>query len=276
MSSAEIDSRTGGGIGVAVAVLLVAVLAGGVWLLGRLASPDVVAVAPSATAGSALDRNHDHDGHLHDAGGHRHVTELDDDARFTGPGDVWPPQPKGAVDIVERSLASIQPTGPEARLAELDRAGGTRSLGPSAVLAADESVSEALGRNYNLVAVDQVGGAVHLIWYSLSNNVTVEAVIDGGLVAALEVHPPTVYQPELSDVEKLAAADVARAYWVTAGDARIGRLQGFSILAFQPDGSYYDTRMVYVSFHVDADSRPELVAWVDLAAATVIKAEVDR
>jgi hypothetical protein len=34
--------------------------------------------------------------------------------------------------------------------------------------------------------------------------------------------------------------------------------------------------MVYVSFHIDEDERPELLTWVDLASGDVIKSEVER
>ncbi len=204
-------------------------------------------------------------------------TRLDNDGRFTGPGEVWPPQPKGATDIVERSADEIAAVEPAARVRMLDaQAVEDDRRSPSQVLAADIGVAEALGDRYNLIAAEAVDGVDRFIYYSLATNQTVDVTVDGDALADLTTHRPGVFQPELSHREKLAAVDVARAHWEAKGDARIDTLQGYSILAFQPGGAYYDTRMVYVSFHIDEDSRPELLAWVDLVTGQVTKSEVDR
>lgn len=202
-------------------------------------------------------------------------TVLDNDGRFTGPGEVWPPQPKGATDIVNRSAAEIAPEPQAERLATLDEI-APADRGPSDVVVESAELQAEIGEESNLIAVEDTNGSTQMMWYSLSNNQTVDVVIEDGAVARLSTFEPGTFQPELSDAEKQAAVDIARAYWVGRGDRRIDGLQGFSILAFQPGGAYYETRMVYVSFHIDEDSRPELLAWVDLVAGDVVKGEVDR
>lgn len=202
-------------------------------------------------------------------------TRLDDDGRFTGPGEVWPPQPRGATDIVHRSAADIAPVEVQAKLEQLDAAAAP-TQSPSEVLAADDDVAAALGERHNLIAAETIDGADRLVYYSLSTNQTIDVTVETGAVTALTLHAPGDFQPELSHDEKLAAVDIARSHWESKGDARIDGLQGYSILAFQPGGAYYDTRMVYVSFHIDEDSRPELLAWVNLATGEIRKSEVDR
>ena len=202
-------------------------------------------------------------------------TKLDNDGRFTGPGEVWPPQPREATDIVDRSAADITPEPQAARLAALDAAAPVDAA-PSDVVAADADVQAALGEVANLIAVEEIDGSTRMIWFSLTNNQTVDAEVRGDRVVSLATSAPGTFQPELSDAEKQAAVDLARAHWAAKGDRRIDGLQGFSILAFQPGGAYYDTRMVYVSFHIDEDERPELLAWVDLVTGDVTKSEVDR
>ncbi len=202
-------------------------------------------------------------------------TVLDDDGRFTGPGEVWPPQPKDATDVVARSFGDLEPEPMDERLAALD-ADAPAAQAPSEVVADDAAAQAALGDNVNLIAVERSADGAQLIYYSLSNNQTVDIAVADGAVASLDTYSPGDFQPELSVDEKNAAIDLARVHWQGRGDSRIDSLQGFGILAFQPGGDYYDTRMVYVSFHVDEDARPELLTWVDLAAGQIIKSEVDR
>ena len=202
-------------------------------------------------------------------------TKLDHDGRFTGPGEVWPPQPKDATDIVERSDAEIAAEPQAARMAALDAA-APADQAPSEIAANDANVQSAIGEANNLIAAEEIDGTTRMIWYSLSNNQTVDIEVQGGQVTSLVTAAPGTFQPELSDAEKDAAIAVARAHWVAKGDRRIDGLAGFAILAFQPGGAYYDTRMVYVSFHIDEDERPELLTWVDLVSGDVIKSEVER
>jgi hypothetical protein len=204
-------------------------------------------------------------------------TTLDDDGRFTGPGDVWPPQPRNATEIVERPDLGPSVVTEEAGLRRLDRSAQSDERSPSQVLAADRSVQDALGDRHNLIAVEELSaGTSRLVYYSLSTNQTVDVTVTGDAVTELVLSEPGEFQPELSRAEKLAAVDLARAHWEARGDTRIDQLQGFTILTFRQDGSYHDTRMVYVSFHIDEDARPELLAWVDLVTGEVVRSEVDR
>lgn len=209
-----------------------------------------------------------------------HPSVLDDDGRFTGPGEVWPPQPRNATEIVERDFGDLEAEAPQARLARVESKAGRsldQNLNPDLDQAADaEGLAGALGERHNLIAVDEDGDTAQIIYYSLSNNQTVDIIMVDGVVSSLTTYPADEWQPELSDVEKQAAVDVARAFWQRQRDDRIDSLVGFSILAFQPGGAYYDTRMVYVSFHASQDARPELLTWVDLAAGEVLNGEVER
>lgn len=204
-----------------------------------------------------------------------HPTALDSNDRFTGSGGVWPPQPKHATDIVARSSGDIAPRSQAATLATLDAAAPEQQA-PSDVVDASAEVQAAIGERNNLIAVEVTDGSTQMIWYSLSTNQTVDVVIANGGVVSLDTYEPGTFQPELSDAEKQTAVDLASAYWESRGDRRIGGLQGYSILAFQPGGAYYETRMVYVSFHIDEDSRPELLTWVDLVSEEITQSEVER
>ncbi|MGH1492804.1 MAG: hypothetical protein ACRBK7_25990 [Acidimicrobiales bacterium] len=203
-------------------------------------------------------------------------TRLDDEGRFTGPGGEWPPQPKGAIDVAERPDLAQSIVTEDQTLQRIQTA-DEQGLSPAEVVAADQSVADALGARSNLIAAEtQDDDSVRFIYYSLSNNQTVDVTVAGQTVSDLELIAPGQFQPELSDAEKQAAVDLARAHWDLVGDDRIDILRGYSILTLQQDGSYFDTRMVYVSFHIDEDSPPELLAWVDLATSEIQNSRVDR
>lgn len=203
-------------------------------------------------------------------------TRLDDEGRFTGPNGEWPPQPKDATDIVERPDLAQPPAAVDQPLERL-QAADAQAPSPVEVLAADQSVVDALGARSNLIAAEtQDGGSARFLYYSLSTNQTVDVSVAAGAVTDLQLIAPDQFQPELSQAEKQAAVEVARAHWEEVGDDRIDILQGYSILTFRRDGSYHDTRMVYVSFHIDEDSSPELLTWVDLSASEIHDSRVDR
>ena len=229
------------------------------------------------------DVDHDHD--------HDHPSILNDNGRFTGPGDVWPPEPRNATDKVDVALEAGSEESQQEKLARIesslaavqaadDEGAAVDGVGPSQVLLSDARVSEALGDGGRLVAVDQggkgLGQAVALVYFSRSTNKSVQAVVDGDQVVELLIQDAAEFQPPLEPSEEAEAVQLARAHWQTEGDARIDQLEGFGILAFEPDGTYYDTRMVYISFHTDVDARPELITWVDLSNGSIHKAEVDR
>ncbi|MEZ4622887.1 MAG: hypothetical protein R2867_46335 [Caldilineaceae bacterium] len=67
---------------------------------------------------------------------------------------------------------------------------------------------------------------------------------------------------------------MARAYFAAQGETHVYELRGFVIMAYQPQGTtgFYDSRVLYVTFHESLEERPEYVAWVDLSHETVRKA----
>ena len=224
----------------------------------------------------------------HDHADHDHASTLDADGRFTGPGEVWPPQPKNATDVVELDFSDLAaPVAERTVAAAADDRDIVADIRPAEAALAIPAVADATGERYNLISITEheiVPGsekgqddeATLVVFYNLGDDLTVEAFIDGDALAALVVSPAGQHQPPLSVKEKSAAAELARAHWSAEGDPRIDQLEGFTILAVQPGGAYYDSRVAYVSFHLDARSNPELLTWVDLTTEVVIEAKVDR
>ena len=261
------------------------------WLVWGLASLAVVATVVSLIAGprsaieaapAQVDDGHDH-GHDHD-----HASMLTADGRFTGPGEVWPPQVRGATDVVALDFDEVEAA--TSRRA-MDAPAAARAMEADAgttidVAMADARVATELGVRHTLISVTEdeiVPGsakgdpeATLVLFYSHDLAVTVEAYVVGAQVVEIASHPAGDQQPPLAVDEKHRATEVARAHWEAAGDGRIDQLEGFVILAVEPDGSYYDSRVAYVSFHLDNEARPELLTWVDLTTETVLEAEVDR
>ncbi|MEM9562763.1 MAG: hypothetical protein AAGA93_09115 [Actinomycetota bacterium] len=257
--------------GVAAAATAVAGLSG---------SPAAIEASPSQVFDDG-DGGHDHDGH-------RHASTLGPDGRFTGPGEVWPPEVRGATDIVTLDFAAEE--APTSRRAlEADRAAAVLAASDGEaidVALADADVAAALGDRHATVSVtddEVVPGsgkgeptAMLVLLYSHDRGANVEVYVIGSRVIEVVSRPAGTDQPPLAVDEKHRAAEIARAHWEADGDDRIEQLDGFVILAVQPDGSYHDTRVAYVSFHVDNVARPELLTWVDLTTETVLRAEVDR
>lgn len=251
-----------------------------------LALAGVYAQPPVRVSSAQAVEEHDHADHDH--ADHDHASTLDGDGRFTGPGEVWPPQPKNAIDVVELDFSDLAaPVAERTVSAAADDRDIVVDIAPAMAALALSEVADAVGVRHNLISITEheiVPGsekgeddeATLIIFYNLADDLTVEVFMDGDALVALVVSPAAQHQPPLSVKEKSAAADLARAHWSAEGDARIDRLEGFTILAVQPGGSYYDSRMAYVSFHLDARSNPELLTWVDLTTETVIEAKVDR
>lgn len=259
--------------GIALAATVVAGLAG---------SRTSIEATPSQ--GPAVDGGHDD----HDHGDHRHASTLGHGGRFTGPGEVWPPQVVGATDIVGLDFSAAEAATdrralPSARAAEALAADGGV---PLAIALASSEVTTALGDRHTLISVtgeevvpDTAKGAPTadlVLFYSHDRRATVEVYVRAAVVVEVVSRPADQDQPPLAVDEKYRATEMARAHWEAEGDARIDRLDGFVILAVQPDGTYHDHRVAYVSFHEDNTSRPELLTWVDLTSETVLDAAVDR
>ena len=192
--------------------------------------------------------SHDHDG-----------PALPGFTDFTAQGADWPPQMEGIESV--RAVASESP--------DVDTAVGVGDLLES------EEVRDALGARF--VASGEgaaAGDGRRSVFFSHDNNATVEVVTTGRSVAEVIVTPAAVYQPPETIQEANDAAELARDALIEAGHTGVEDLEGYGILAFPDDGdaTFFDHRVLYVSFHEDEDSRPEYVAWVDLTTRDVVRA----
>lgn len=189
--------------------------------------------------------------------------------RFTGYGGTWPPQPKDIENVVwftdeqqELSAASIQ------------------LVQTTQVAAANSTVQSLLGGRYTHIGTvsnsekgDDGNRTETVTYFSHSSNATIEVQIKNGVVIDTSEIPPSEYQPPLTVDEIDEAVEIARAYWGTAGYDRVDELEGFGILGLKPTGAtgFNDVRVVYVSFHMNADARPEYVGYVDLTNQVMLE-----
>lgn len=219
-------------------------------LLGSVA---LAAPAPSPVDPATVDVGHP-TGHVHDHGN-----------------QTWPPQPPGIQNVVPLNNPGKESQETEAR--------ERRANAQDRVATARLDVQQALGERYTRAAVvddRRKSGAVRasrLVYFSYSNNSTVEVTLDGQRVLGFRTMPAAEYQPEITDAEIAEAEGIARAHFMALGEGRVAQLQAFGILAYQPTGKgFYATRVLYISFHRDSDSPPEYVAWVDLSQQRVLRA----
>lgn len=197
-------------------------------------------------------------GHLHDHG------DL-----------TWPPQPRGLTNTVPLSNP-----GSDALAAD-ERQRRRQSRERIALLRAD--VREALGSRHSqaqlLESAAKAGAPAssRLVYFSHGNNITVEVALDGQRVRSVRKISPAEYQPDITDDEIAEGERLARAYFNDMGRERVAELQAYGILAYLPEGrGYYDTRVVYISFHRDGDAPPEFAAWVDLTRQKVLRARYEQ
>jgi hypothetical protein len=184
---------------------------------------------------------------------------------------TWPPSPRGTTETILLS-----------NLAEEGRARQRYEPYFAKVVSAyvtDPRLAQALGRRFmrvTAIELESAGGprAVKLVYYSYDNNVTVEVFVVNDNVVRVTTTPASEYQPEITSEETELAAEIARKYYTAQGNTRVIALQHFGILAYRPEGNgFYDTRVIYISFHLDSSSVPEFVAWVDLTSQKVMKAQ---
>jgi len=222
----------------------------------------VLATGSGSTAGAAGDDTNP------EVGNHIHASDLDGAGRFTGPGEVWPPRPDGA--------------GPAALVPEATLITGDSD--PAEVQIAMAAAAAELGDRWSMtdmeVAMTDGKGntnpnAAMVEFFSLTNNQTVTVMMDSGSVTAVNLTAATDYQPVISNPEKIQAVQIARDHFVAQGVDRINDLNGYAIRAFDGDNGYYDTRMVYISFHLDEGYLPEFVANVDLTTGTIDMARAE-
>lgn len=216
-------------------------------------------------AGSADDHDHLHIGHLPENG------------RFTandGLAMSWPPQIKYIKDVVWDTNAT------QIEASQLTEFGTIATVASS-----NAEFRELLGERFTFISAipiqekwQEALQGHQVTYFSYSNNITIEAFIDGEEVDDIVTYAAAEYQPPLRQNEVDEAIVIARQYWQEQGNTRVNDLQGFTIQTFRTDGDggYYDTRMSYVSFHLDELSEPELLTWVDLTTQTVLRAAIDQ
>ncbi len=187
---------------------------------------------------------------------------------------IWPPQPRGITNVVPRTDKGEQTRDAKAR----ERL--TAALERVALLRGD--VRQALGSRFTRAAVrqgldkDGTPREPVLVYFSHATNSTVEVTLDGQRVRSLRTVPAAEYQPEITDAEVTEAEGIARAHFASLGEERVAQLEAFGILAYRPTGTgFYDTRVLYISFHPDNDSFPEFAAWVDLTNRRVIRTLIE-
>ena len=204
--------------------------------------------------------------------GHRHSHNHPHD------GLTWPPTPRGAANAILHSSVAEENQGHTRQQARLDRL-EYKAKG-------DVRAIHGLGNRYTHVTIiDQddekedrdVKGqppvVSRLVSFSHEKNVTVEVGLDAEeRIVSVSTTPAKDYQPEITDEEAKEAEQLARGYLKRLKSKRVAGLQAFSILAYKPEGTgFYDTRVIYVSFHKDNDSPPELMAWVDLTNQRILQ-----
>lgn len=201
--------------------------------------------------------------------------------RFTRIGTEWPPQPRQMENVVWLGRNSNN------RRIGNQVIGTSSSAALASVLSSDD-VHE-LGDRFTFVGTTQTGGKTSqpsqtsMTYFSHSNNKTVEVLLNQGDIATVKQINPSEYQPPLTEEEVIEAVKITRERLLQDGFERIQQLEGYGILAFKPesevrsgDKGFYETRVVYVSFHEHIDARPEFIAWVDLTEQVVIKSQKDQ
>jgi hypothetical protein len=186
-------------------------------------------------------------------------------------GLTWPPDPRGITNVVVHS-----DTSQESRLLSTE---SSRMTTLQDKVKNEPRAKQALGNNYTPIGVidkkDKKTGQTtsKMVFFSRDKNATVEVEFGANNnVSAVSSTPANQYQPEITDQESQEAIDLARNYFIKKGISKVSTLKGYSIMAYEPQGKgFYSTRVIYVSFHDNDDSPPELSAWVDLSRQKILK-----
>ncbi len=212
-------------------------------------------------------------------GGTGSLTEGHDHDHAVPPLGSWPPQPVGITAVnwlTNTSTAMVIAAQSQMETAE-------------SIALASPLVQAALGDTYihattiqphakaALTAAGKDAESIRIAYFSYTNNTTVEATVAAGKVTSVQSVMAATYQPEPTRQERLHAIEVARDYFLAEGETRVNQLHGFVIMAYRPQGAtgFYESRVLYVTFHESLDERPEYLAWVDLSHETILKAVVD-
>ena len=190
--------------------------------------------------------------------------------RHNHEGLTWPPQPRGITNAVVRSNIAEEQKG---LALEKDRIERLEAKAKTTL-----EVQRALGKLFTHITVidseNKETGTVttQLVFFSRDQNATVEVTFDKKeKIQAVNSIPAQEYQPEITDEETKEATALARSYFRSQG-FRIAGLKAYGILAYKPQGvGFFDSRVLYVSFHKDDDAPPELSAWVDLTNQLILQ-----
>lgn len=192
-------------------------------------------------------------------------------------GKAWPPQPDGIKDIVVFSNPEKEKV---LKIRERNR-----DVEKEKPVKLRGDVRRALGKRFSkaIIAVnepkDGSDPTTTVTYFSHSKNTTVVVDMVGEKkqkVTNVKVIPAGEYQPEPTEEEYAEAKKIAYAYFASVGQKRASELQAYGILAHPKDKSFYDTRVIYISFHINSDSPPEFVALVDLTNQKVIEAREEK
>lgn len=183
----------------------------------------------------------------------------------------WPPEPRGITDVVIHTDVA-QEVGIN-RLA-------SDSMNHLELQAKNNpNANRALGKKFKRITqidkVDKKSGKIisDVVFFSYDKNATVNIEFANDTIQTVKSTPAVEYQPEITDEEATEAEALARKYFLDHGITQISNLEAFSILAYKPTGvGFFDTRVIYVSFHDHDDAPPQFMAWVDLSQQRIIKA----
>lgn len=185
-------------------------------------------------------------------------------------GLTWPPETRGITNVVIHPGVEEEAKARLGKRIRMDRLELKARTHPEA--------DWALGRHFTRITVidkeDKNSGQVasQMVFFSRDRNATVQVEFDQKEeVQAVNSFPSREYQPEITDEEIAEAVALAATHFLNQGLAQIAGLKGYGILAYRPEGTgFFDTRVLYVSFHKHDDAPPEFVAWVDLTNQRVL------
>jgi hypothetical protein len=203
--------------------------------------------------------------------------------RHNHEGLTWPPQPRGITNVTVHSPLRKDDSTHETNRAHLDRLEqkahravlglGTR-VTPGLVLEKDDKPARDERSETTQAAEPRSRVVQQLVLFSHDRKATVEVGFNAEeTIEAVHFIPANEYQPDIMEEEIAEAAQLARAYFLREGFHRVAGLRAYGILAYKPEGTgFYDTRVIYISFHKHDDAPPELMAWVDLTNQQILQA----
>ncbi len=187
----------------------------------------------------------------------------------------WPPQPQNISEVIDFSKQGEEETRQLSKKQNFNVMEGRVSV--------DSNLKNALGDKFTRIDItkrevkNQGSKENTFTYFSREKNTTVEVKTEVNGLQSVKSIPANEYQPEITAEEITEATDIAKQYYLSKGVTRINELKGFGILAYSPNGKgFYSHRVIYISFHVDADAMPEFMAWVDLSNGTVLKSIEER